>query len=162
MMASELFSPPKILSTVFRKGVIAVLTGQYCHTVDSKGRVFVPAKFRSDLQGDLVIVKGLDDCIVLYNEEQWNAFIKKLEAYGEIQMKKIKRFILASAFNTELDSQGRIVISQALRDHAKIEKDIAFIGLNNCVEIWRPDIFNAINDDSDTEEMKEMLKNVGF
>lgn len=145
-----------------RKEVYAVLTGQYCHTIDSKGRVFVPAKFRGDLQGDLVIVKGLDDCIVLYNEEQWNAFIKKLETYGEIQMKKIKRFILASAFNTELDSQGRIVISQALRDHAKIEKEIAFVGLNNCVEIWRPDIFNEINDSSDTEEMKEMLKNVGF
>ena len=56
-----------------------MLTGQYQHTIDSKGRVFVPAKFRSDLQGDLVIVKGLDSCIVLYNEEQWNAFIKKLE-----------------------------------------------------------------------------------
>ncbi len=144
------------------KGVITVLTGQYFHTVDAKGRVFVPAKFRGDLQGDLVIVKGLDDCIVLYNEEQWNAFIKKLEAYGEMQMKKIKRFILASAFNTELDSQGRIVISQDLRNHAGIEKDIAFIGLNNCVEIWRPDRFSEINDSSDTEEMKEMLKNVGF
>ena len=156
------FCPSFVAHFFQRKEVHAVLTGQYCHTIDSKGRVFVPAKFRGDLQGDLVIVKGLDDCIVLYNEEQWNAFIKKLETYGEIQMKKIKRFILASAFNTELDSQGRIVISQALRDHAKIEKEIAFVGLNNCVEIWRPDIFNEINDSSDTEEMKEMLKNVGF
>lgn len=139
-----------------------MLTGQYSHTVDAKGRVFVPAKFRSDLQGDLVIVKGLDECIVLYNEEQWNAFIKKLETYGEMQMKMIKRFILASAFNTELDSQGRIVISQDLRNHAKIEKDITFVGLNNCVEIWRPDTFSKLNDSLDTENMKEMLKNVGF
>lgn len=139
-----------------------MLTGRYLHTVDAKGRVFVPAKFRSDLQGDLVIVKGLDKCIVLYNEEQWNAFIKKLETYGEMQMKVIKRFILASAFNTELDSQGRIVISQELRDHANIEKDIAFVGLNNCVEIWRPDNFDKVNDSLDTEKMKEMLENVGF
>lgn len=139
-----------------------MLTGQYVHTVDSKGRVFVPAKFRSDLQGDLIIVKGLDPCIVLYNEEQWNAFIKKLEAYGEMQMKKIKRFILASAFNTELDSQGRIVISQELREHAGIEKEIAFVGLNNCVEIWQPDRFREVNDASDVDEMKEMLKNAGF
>ena len=144
------------------KGVTALLTGQYQHTIDSKGRVFVPAKFRSDLQGDLVIVKGLDSCIVLYNEEQWNAFIKKLETYGEMQMKRIKRFILASAFNTELDSQGRIVIPEDLRKHAGIEKEIAFIGLNNCVEIWRPDRFSEINDESDVEEMKEMLKNAGF
>lgn len=139
-----------------------MLTGQYLHTVDSKGRVFVPAKFRGDLQGSLVIVKGLDECIVLYNEAQWNAFIKKLEAYGDMQMKKIKRFILASAFNTELDSQGRIVISQELREHAGIEKEISFVGLNNCVEIWRPDKFREINDAADVEEMKEMLKNVGF
>ncbi|MBR5527938.1 MAG: division/cell wall cluster transcriptional repressor MraZ [Clostridia bacterium] len=139
-----------------------MLTGQYLHTLDAKGRVFVPAKFRADLQGELVIVRGLDDCLVLYNREQWEAFIKKLETYGEMQMKRIKRFILASAFNTELDSQGRIVISQELRSHAGIEKDISFVGLNNCVEIWRPDKFAEINDDSDIEEMKEMLKNVGF
>ena len=139
-----------------------MLTGQYLHTVDSKGRVFVPAKFRSDLQGNLILVKGLDECIVLYNETQWNDFIKKLETYGEMQMKKIKRFILASAFNTELDSQGRIVLSPELRTHAGIEKEVAFVGLNNSVEIWRPDKFREINDTADIEEMKEMLKNVGF
>ncbi len=139
-----------------------MLTGKYKHTVDSKGRVFIPAKFRADLQGDLIIVRGLDDCLVLYNKEQWEAFIKKLETYGEMQMKKIKRFILASAFNTELDTQGRIVISPELREHADIEKEIFFVGLNNCVEIWRPDKFEEINDESDIEEMKEMLKNVGF
>lgn len=139
-----------------------MLTGQYLHTVDSKGRVFVPAKFRSDLQGNLILVKGLDECIVLYNETQWNDFIKKLETYGEMQMKKIKRFILASAFNTELDSQGRIVLSPELRTHASIEKEVSFVGLNNSVEIWRPDKFREINDTADIEEMKEMLKNVGF
>lgn len=139
-----------------------MLTGQYLHTVDSKGRVFVPAKFRSDLQGNLILVKGLDECIVLYNETQWNDFIKKLETYGEMQMKKIKRFILASAFNTELDSQGRIVLSPELRTHAGIGKEVSFVGLNNSVEIWRPDKFREINDTADIEEMKEMLKNVGF
>lgn len=139
-----------------------MLTGQYLHTVDSKGRVFVPAKFRSDLQGNLILVKGLDECIVLYNETQWNDFIKKLETYGEMQMKKIKRFILASAFNTELDSQGRIVLSPELRAHAAIEKEVSFVGLNNSVELWRPDKFREINDTADIEEMKEMLKNVGF
>ena len=139
-----------------------MLTGQYLHTVDSKGRVFVPAKFRSDLQGNLILVKGLDECIVLYNETQWNDFIKKLETYGEMQMKKIKRFILASAFNTELDSQGRIVLSPELRTHAGIEKEVSFVGLNNSVEIWRPDKFREINDTADIEEMTEMLKNVGF
>ena len=77
-------------------------------------------------------------------------------------MKKIKRYFLASAFNTELDSQGRIVISQELRSYADIEKEISFVGLNNCVEIWRPEHFDEINDASDIEEMREMLKNVGF
>lgn len=139
-----------------------MLVGQYFHTVDSKGRVFVPAKFRPDLQGNLILVKGMEDCIALYNEEQWDVFVKKLEAYGEMQMKRIKCFILASAFNTELDSQGRIVISSELRQHAGIEKEVSFIGLNNCVEIWRPDKFKAYNDASDVEEMKEMLRNVGF
>ena len=139
-----------------------MLTGKYEHTVDAKGRVFVPAKFRADLQGDLIIVRGLDDCLVLYNKEQWDAFIKKLEAYGEMQMKKIKRFILASAFNTELDAQGRIVISSDLREYAGIKREIYFVGLNNCVEIWHPDKFNEISDESDVAEMKEMLKNVGF
>lgn len=139
-----------------------MLIGRYLHTVDSKGRVFVPAKFRSDLQGELVIVKGLDECIVLYNEAQWQAFIKKLEAYGDMKMKEIKRFFLESAFSTELDSQGRIAISQELREHAGIEKEIAFVGLNNCVEIWRPDKFRKVNDAVNVEEMKEMLKNVGF
>lgn len=139
-----------------------MLIGQYQHTVDGKGRVFVPARFRADLQGELVVVRGLGEWAVLYNREQWEAFIKKLETYGEMQMKKIKRFILASAFSTELDSQGRIVIPEDLRTHAGIVKDITFVGLNNCVEIWSPERFAEMNDKADIDEMKEMLENVGF
>lgn len=139
-----------------------MLAGRFDHSIDSKGRVFVPARFRGDLAGALIVVKGLDGCLVMYNESQWNAFVKKLEAYGEMKMKEIKRFILASAFNTELDAQGRIVICRELRDHAGIEKDIAFVGMNNCVEIWNPERFSAVNDSSDIDEMREILKNVGF
>ena len=139
-----------------------MLTGEYQHTVDSKGRVFVPAKFRADLLGNLILVKGLDECIVLYNEQQWNCFIEKLEAFGEMQMKEVKRFILASAFNTELDSQGRIVIPAKLREHASIDKDISFVGLSSNVELWNPDKFASVNSSVDPEEMKLILTKVGF
>ncbi len=139
-----------------------MLTGEYLHSVDVKGRAFVPSKFRADLIGNLILVKGLDGCIVLYNEQQWNNFIEKLETFGEMQMKEVKRFILASAFNTELDSQGRIVIPQALREHAGIAKSISFVGLSNNVELWNPDKFAEVNSKIDPEEMKLILSKAGF
>lgn len=139
-----------------------MLAGEYKHTLDSKGRVFLPAKFREDLQGKLLIVKGLDSCLVLYTEEQWDIFIKKLEAFGEMKMKQLKRFLLASAVTTEQDCQGRIVLPQELREYAQIDKNLSFVGLNNCVEIWNSDnLVREIESDS-TEEMKQILLDVGF
>ncbi len=140
-----------------------MLTGRYEHNVDAKGRVFVPAKFRADLQGELVIAKGIDaKCVVIYTKEQWNIVVGKIESHGEISMKSILRFLHASSFSTELDSQGRVVIPPELREFANIEKDISFIGLNYCVELWRPENFDAVNDEANVDEMMEMLKNVGF
>ena len=135
---------------------------QYLHTVDNKSRVFVPAKFRSELQGELVVVQSMDKCLVLYNKEQWNAFIAKLEAFGDTKMKNIKRYILSSAFSTELDSQGRIVLCQGHREYAEIDKEVSFVGLNSYVEIWKPENFTETAEKFNLDEMKELLENVGF
>ncbi len=139
-----------------------MLAGEYQHTLDAKGRVFLPAKFRGDLSGNLLVIKGLDNCLVLYNEEQWEFFVKKLETFGEMKMKKIKRYLLSSAFMTEQDSQGRIVIPQNLREYAGIEKGISFVGLNNCVEIWCPDNLRTEIESDDPGELRDMLTEIGF
>lgn len=139
-----------------------MLVGKHFHTVDGKGRVFVPAKFRPDLQGELTLVKDLDRCLALYNEEQWNHFVQKLEAYGQIKMKRINRFFMSNTVNVTIDSQGRILIPTEFLEYADIEKDVAFVGMNRYAEIWNPEKFDAYNKESDAAEMEDILRSVGF
>ena len=92
--------------------------GEYSHTVDSKGRVFIPAKYRDELGTKFVITKGTDKCLSVYPMEYWNAYVAKIEALPTAQAAKIRRFVFAQACDVEQDSQGRALLSQSLRDYA--------------------------------------------
>jgi mraZ protein len=139
-----------------------MLAGEFKHTIDAKGRVFLPAKFRDDLGSNILIVKGLDKCLVAYSEVEWKKFVTRLDALGEMQSKEIKRHLMKSSLPVELDSQGRISISQDLRDYAGIEKEISFLGMDSYVEIWNGGELVKETDSYDVDTMKDMLKKAGF
>ena len=115
-----------------------MLTGQYNHTVDSKGRVFIPAKFRTDLGQHVTISTIFGKYICVYSDEEWAAFIEKLDTMcseGKFNEKKL-RLTMKSAQSAEVDSQGRIILSEKQRVAAGIIKDVTFIGMRNHAELW--------------------------
>ena len=105
-----------------------MLTGEYNHSIDSKGRLIIPAKFREILGDSFVITKGLDNCLFVYPDRTLPLTNKNARTFT--------RFFLGSAVEGVLDKQGRVLISSALRDFAGLEKEVVLVGVLDRVEIW--------------------------
>ncbi len=138
--------------------------GEYNHTVDTKGRMNVPAKFREDLGERFYITKGLDNCLFMFPESEWRVFEEKLKALPltNRNARAFVRLFFAGATECTLDKQGRVNIPQTLRDHGEIEKDVIVIGVGTRVELWSESNWNAYNDpdnisyDDIAEQMAEL------
>lgn len=117
--------------------VIVMFMGQYEHSIDAKGRIIIPAKYREDLGESFVVTRGLDGCLFLYPEEEWQAFVDKLQNLPSNQnTRKLQREFLSKAMEVTLDKQGRILIPSLLRVEAALEKEVVFVGMMNRVEVW--------------------------
>ena len=113
-----------------------MLVGSYKNTIDVKGRVFLPAKFRTYLGERIIVVKGADGCLVIYTEEKYMEYIERLRKNGETAAKKYLRYLNLTAVSLEPDAQGRILLTKELREHAFLDKDVLFVGMYDTVEIW--------------------------
>lgn len=122
-----------------------MLTGEFNHSIDSKGRLIIPSKLRDSLGEHFVITKGMDGCLFLYPENEWEAFEDKLRTLPLTNKKarEFKRFFLGSAVDGEIDKQGRILISTSLRTYANLDKEVVLAGVLDKVEIWSKDAWEA-------------------
>lgn len=138
--------------------------GEYSHTIDAKGRVIVPAKFREELGEGSVITKGLDGCLFVYPKEEWQKFEEKLRQLplNQQNARKITRFFLAGATGCEIDKQGRVLLPAVLREFAELEKDVVMVGIMNRVEIWSKERWNSANAFDDMEEVAEQMNDLGM
>lgn len=140
--------------------------GQYEHTIDSKGRVIIPAKFREELRDRFVLTKGLDNCLFVYSLDEWKNIEAKLKTLPltKKDARAFTRFFLAGAVECEIDKQGRILIPANLREHAKIEKDVIFIGVSTRVEIWSKEVWEEYSNNTDVsfEEIAEHLDDLNI
>ncbi len=140
--------------------------GEYNHTIDAKGRVIVPAKLREDLGEQFVVTKGLDHCLFVYPNDEWQAFAEKLRKLPMTSKdsRNFQRFFMAGAITAEVDKQGRILLSQSLREHAMLDKDVVLIGMTNRVEIWDKNRWNELNSsiEDNMEEVSESLTGLGL
>ena len=125
-----------------------MLTGEYQHNMDLKGRVTVPSKFREDLGDTFYVCKGLDGCLFLLSRQQWDKLVEKVSAIPLAQGKGIQRYFFSGAAEVEPDKQGRI-----------LEKDVTVIGAAVRAEIWDTARWNAYNQ-SQTDEAIEMAMNL--
>ena len=119
--------------------------GEYEHTIDAKGRVILPVKFRDELGPKFVVTRGLEGCLSVYTMEAWMRLagsLKKLRASKE-NVRAFKRFVFGSAAEVEFDKQGRILIPATLRAYAKLVKDVTVLGTGDKVEIWSKDAYEA-------------------
>ena len=112
--------------------------GEYNHTIDAKGRLIIPARFRELLGEEFILTKGLDGCLSIYPMDAWEAFETKLRALPltNKNARTFTRFFVAGATNCELDKQGRILVPQTLREFAGLEKEVVLTGNLDRIEIW--------------------------
>lgn len=112
--------------------------GEYRHSIDEKGRLAVPVKFRSKLLKGAVVTRGLDNCLFLYTGEEWKKLAERLAKLpiSRANTRAFARLMLAGAMDVSLDKQGRIILPDYLRKYAGIEKNVVITGLYNRLEIW--------------------------
>ncbi len=112
--------------------------GEYQHSLDSKGRLIIPAKFRENIGEGAVITRGLDNCLFLFPIAEWKILEEKLKALPltKADARQFVRFFFSGASECEFDKQGRITLPQNLRTYGEIDKDVVVIGVSNRIEIW--------------------------
>ena len=138
--------------------------GEYNHTIDAKGRLIVPSKFRELLGNEFVVTKGLDGCLFVYPDEEWTNIEEKFRniPLTTKDARKFSRFFFAGAASCEVDKQGRILLPAVLREFAGIEKDAVLVGVGSRIEIWSKDAWTAANTYDDMEEIAENMEGLGI
>lgn len=138
--------------------------GEYNHTIDAKGRLIVPSKFRESLGDEFVVTKGFDGCLYVFDEEEWTALEQKIKTLPltNKQARQFARFFLAGAASVEVDKQGRILVPGVLREFADLSKDVTLVGVGSRIEIWDKTRYEDTNTFEDMEEVAEHLTELGL
>lgn len=138
--------------------------GEYTHTLDDKGRLTLPAKYRAELAVGLIVTRGIDKCLFVFPMSEWQALSGKLSALPltDPQAREFQRLIFSGASDTELDKQGRVLLPQYLREYAGLDGDVIVAGLNTHMEIWAPDAWNAIRANFDSGISAEYWAKLGI
>jgi MraZ protein len=143
-----------------------MLMGQFEHSIDTKGRIIIPAKLRDELGEKFILTRGLDNCLFVYSLAEWANIEIKLKSLplNKKDARAFTRFFLAGATECEADKQGRVLIPMNLRQHAKIDKDVVIIGVSTRIEIWSKEIWNEYfnNADISFEDVAEHLDDLGI
>ena len=140
--------------------------GEYSHTIDSKGRLSMPARFRDQLGDIFIVTKGLDQSLFVYPMNEWRTLENKLKQLPLTNQnaRAFVRFFFSGATECELDQQGRIRIPANLREHALLEKDVVVIGVGTRVEIWSIGVWSSYNSDDNLsyDEIANKMQELGI
>ena len=119
--------------------------GRYAHSVDTKGRLAIPARFREELAAGVVLTRGIDRCLALYPMATWLPLAEQVSALpiADPDARTFRRMVFAEAVDLELDAQGRILLPPELRRYAEIDRDAYVVGVNTSIEIWSPARWDA-------------------
>ena len=123
---------------------IIMLMGEFHHTIDEKGRIIIPSKFREELGNNFIITRGLEECLFIYSMENWNKITSKLNSlpFTKRDARSFTRFFLSGATAAEFDKQGRINITSPLVSYAELKKECVIIGVGDRLEIWSSEKWN--------------------
>lgn len=138
------------------------MTGEYKHTLDSKGRVFIPSKLREELGDVFYITVSMDKCLCAYSGESWKRFCDRVNAMSYTEQRRM-RPLFACASKCELDNQGRVLLPALLREYAGLTKNVTVIGCNNHAELWDEACWNEIHDrEMNPENIAAVMQELGF
>lgn len=143
-----------------------MLIGEYKHTIDSKKRLAIPAKFRKELGEKAVVTRGIDKCLFVYPLKEWEVFAEKLSKLpvGQSNSRSFSRVMLAGAQDVEMDSLGRIIVPEYLKQYAGLSKKVVVVGLYNRLEIWDENSWKGYQDNAERSagEIAEKLSELGI
>jgi MraZ protein len=119
---------------------VGVFLGEFTHSIDNKGRLTIPAKFRAELAQGLVMTHGIDHCLAIYSLSEWDRLSTKVSALPvtDRRARSLRRLVFANACDAALDRQGRVIIPLRLRQATKLDGDVVGTGLDTYIEVWNP------------------------
>lgn len=142
------------------------MKGTYKHNIDTKGRLIIPAKLRDSLGQSFVVTLGVDDCLYFYSNEEWERLSERLDSQSNSKEKVriIKRFFRANASDVDMDTQGRVIIPQDLRDKVGITKEVVVVGAGEKAELWDRKVWDELQKDPELsrENIKALLETMDF
>lgn len=139
--------------------------GEYNHSLDSKGRLIVPSKFRDLLGDEFYVTKGLDPCLVAYTPEKWQEVLDSLEDQLPTNFRngrEMRRYLIGGSAEVEIDKQGRVLIPGNLRQFAHLEKNLVLVGAGDYFEIWDEQAWQQINSFDSISEIAEAIPGLRF
>lgn len=142
-----------------------MLIGEYTHKIDTKKRLSLPIKFRKELGKKLVITRGLEGCLFVYSHKEWQTISKRIAelGMGQAGSRGFSRFMLAGAVEVDVDSIGRILVPDFLKDFAKLKSAVVLAGVHSRVEIWNDKAWDAYKDriEKEADRLAENLGEIG-
>ena len=138
--------------------------GEYNHTIDAKGRLIIPSKFREALGDEFVVTKGMDGCLFVFDNSEWQNFAEKLRELPMMdkEVRQFTRFFLAGAASVEVDKQGRILLPSVLREFADITKDAVLVGVGSRIEIWSKNRWGGTVTYQDMDDIARHMAELGI
>ena len=138
-----------------------MLSGEYRHNIDLKGRIIIPSKIRFEMGDKIVITRGLDGCLFGYNEKTWDSIMQKLSTlpYTKSDVRKYTRFMTSGAITLEFDKQGRINIPNYLNQYASLTKEVVIVGVIDRIEIWSKDKWEEFMNNN-VESLSDISENL--
>ncbi len=140
--------------------------GEHQHTIDPKGRIVLPSRFRDELAKGCYITKGQDRCLFVFTPKQWEQEVERIRSLPRTdrRLRNYSRVFFAGAIDQKLDKQGRIQIPASLRDYAGLEKEVCVVGVGERVEIWNAGTWQDVTTNADAEysDIEEALSELGI
>jgi MraZ protein len=140
--------------------------GEHQHTLDAKGRLSLPAKWRLKMDEKLVVAKGLENCLYVSSVEEYERFLTQLTEQGDFdpRFRKVRRFFTSGAVEVPIDSAGRVIIPQTLREYARLDRDVAVIGNGDRIELWDASMWSEYNGETEAriEDVTSELAELGI
>ena len=138
--------------------------GEYDHTIDTKGRLIIPSKFREELGNEFMVTKGFEDCLFVFPTEEWKKLADQISVLPltNTGARELSRKFIAGSAPCELDKQGRILIPSRAREYAHLEKDVVVAGMNNHIEIWNSSRYDETDSNSNVNDIAAYLAEIGY
>ncbi|MBR6808547.1 MAG: division/cell wall cluster transcriptional repressor MraZ [Clostridia bacterium] len=139
-----------------------MLTGKHQHSIDAKNRLIIPAKLKEQLGGNITIIKDSEKCLCVYSEEEWKNYTAKFNELTKSEAKAVARYIYSNAIEVQPDSQGRVLLPQAMIDFAGITKNVITVGCGKYAEIWAEERWIEQKMGEEPENYAETLARLGL